>query len=245
MSGDFTPKKDACNEELNRLHDIGSSQNVIFYCIELQQPGNINSCRLKWMNKGRLDYLGLNLPDLEAMGFDFFRQYIYPDDLKIMNNTLLRLQSNPSTFNLGICYRTIDRFSRTNVWHYAQVSRMNYFLGGAVREVLVNAFELPTDPTIIDQINNIFSISDNNELRLLFQSLTCHQKKILTYIIRGYTDTEIASEMNLRFNTIRTLHSRILKKIGVSKSRELITLAMLSGEYKDIFLNRRFPLVAR
>ena len=55
----------------------------------------------------------------------------------------------------------------------------------------------------------------------------------MVYIIQGYSDSRIAEELNDKFNSIRTQRERIRNKIGVSNTKELITLAMQSGEYRN------------
>jgi len=223
----------AFDEKLNLFHDISASQFVLIYILEMVQAGDLNSCHLKWMNDGRLAYLDRQLPKLRAMGFEFFRQHIHPDDLRMMSSTLKRLEAKPPVCSTAVCYRVMDKELKDYVMIYAQVSVRSYFPNGSVREVLVNAFELPDDPVIIEQLMGNLSAKKNNELRLRFQTLSPQQKEIMNYIIRGYSDSRIAEALKVGFNAIRTQHQRIREKIGVSNTKELITLAMQSGEYRN------------
>ena len=223
----------AFDEDLNLFHDISASQFVLIYVLEMVQAGDINSCQLQWMNDGRLAYLDRQLPKIRTQGFEFFREHIHPDDLRLMSTTLKKLEAHPPVCSTAVCYRVMDKELKDYVWIYAQVSVRSYFPNGSVREVLVNAFELPDDPVIIEQLMGNLSAKQNNELRLRFQSLSPQQKEIMSYIIRGYSDSRIADALGVGFNTIRSQHERIRQKIGVSNTKELITLAIQSGEFRD------------
>ncbi|MNP86116.1 Response regulator protein VraR [compost metagenome] len=53
---------------------------------------------------------------------------------------------------------------------------------------------------------------------------------------QGYSTEEIASGMNITYNTVRTHIRNVLSKLGVHKRMEAVSLAM--GEYAKLPLER-------
>lgn len=56
--------------------------------------------------------------------------------------------------------------------------------------------------------------------------LTKTEKKILKLILRDFTNTQIADELSISIRTVETHRFNIMKKLGVNKSRDLISKAI-------------------
>jgi DNA-binding CsgD family transcriptional regulator len=56
----------------------------------------------------------------------------------------------------------------------------------------------------------------------LISSLTVREKEIIILITRGLSNNLIADKLNISFNTVRTHHSNINKKLNVKNTAELI-----------------------
>lgn len=59
-----------------------------------------------------------------------------------------------------------------------------------------------------------------------YQSLTAREKEVLTLVSRGLRSKQIASEMCLALKTVEEYRSRLLEKMHVRSSTELVALTM-------------------
>ncbi|MBQ4899121.1 helix-turn-helix transcriptional regulator [Paenibacillus sp. Marseille-P2973] len=66
--------------------------------------------------------------------------------------------------------------------------------------------------------------------------LTPSEMRVLRYMCQGYSTEEIATGMNITYNTVRTHIRNVLSKLGVHKRMEAVSLAM--GEYAKLPLER-------
>lgn len=64
---------------------------------------------------------------------------------------------------------------------------------------------------------------------LLFSKLSSRQSEVALLIIDGFKTSNIASELNIKSNTVSTIKKQIFKKVGVDDSIQLFKLAQKEG----------------
>lgn len=65
---------------------------------------------------------------------------------------------------------------------------------------------------------------------LLFSKLTNRQSEIALLLIEGFKTSSIASELNIKSNTVSTIKKQIFKKVGVDDAIQLYKLAQKEGQ---------------
>jgi len=224
-----SPQADASAENAKYLTIIGNSQNLIVYFIALKTPGKVSSCHTSWVTMGRLAYLDHTLPEVREMGYDYFRHYLHHRDLKVLDETLKKLQKRNSERLVTALYRAQDKYRDAYFWYYCQVSPSDYFPDGSIREVMVNVFELSTDMETIDKMTTVLKCINNLGLQELFKKLSRRQLEVLGMIVKGNTDKEIAEMLGIMVGSVRTYHQRIRVQTKIPHKGELIALAIQSG----------------
>jgi len=220
---------DASAENAKYLAIIGNSQNTITFFIALKTPGNVSSCHISWMNTGRLAYLGHTLPEIRERGLEYFRHYLHPADLNVLDETLKKLEKHKSEPFIPASYRAMDKFRKAYVWYYCQVSACDYFPDGSIREVQVNVYEISTDKVLIAKMTAIFNEINNLGLQAMFNTISRRQKEILALLIKGHTEKETAEILGISVTIVRTHHQRIRDTTKITHINELIALAIQSG----------------
>ena len=64
------------------------------------------------------------------------------------------------------------------------------------------------------------------ERRSVFGELTQREQEILEYAVLGYSRAEIADELGLSINTVRTHLQHVLRKLGVRTTLGAVTLVL-------------------
>ena len=84
----------------------------------------------------------------------------------------------------------------------------------------------------IKQHNHI-RIKENeiNDIRRCVQSLTSREHEVLILVISGMLNKQIAADLNLSENTVKTHRARLMRKMKVESFAELVRTAERSGVY--------------
>ena len=95
-------------------------------------------------------------------------------------------------------------------------------------------FELYQKPTNFDGTINLFKTIFEQNLFVRnnvekYSSLTPREKETLKFIVKGYTNEQISSKMNISHNTIRTHRNRIWKKLKIQHLRDCLKFELFSN----------------
>jgi len=73
---------------------IANSLPVVVYLNEMNRNGDPLTCRNVWTNQFGLDCIGYTQKEVWALGYDYFKAIVHPDDLNIVP-TSLNMMSSP------------------------------------------------------------------------------------------------------------------------------------------------------
>jgi DNA-binding NarL/FixJ family response regulator len=82
-------------------------------------------------------------------------------------------------------------------------------------------------PDLLHQVLRLMAGSaTGDERRSVFGELTQREQEILEYAVLGYSRAEIADELGLSINTVRTHLQHVLRKLGVRTTLGAVTLVL-------------------
>lgn len=82
-------------------------------------------------------------------------------------------------------------------------------------------------PELLHQVLRLMAGSTSGEeRRSVFGELTQREQEILEYAVLGYSRAEIAGELGLSINTVRTHLQHVLRKLGVRTTLGAVTLVL-------------------
>ena len=116
-------------------------------------------------------------------------------------------------------------------WVYCHGIILKTFDDGSPRQMLTVAVEITeamhTEPQLAQAIKEI------NRLRHELQSccLTNREKEVLSLIVRGKTDKEVAQDLFISITTAKKHRTNLIRKAGVRNSAELVAKAVECGWY--------------
>ncbi|HEY5592571.1 MAG TPA: LuxR C-terminal-related transcriptional regulator [Paludibacter sp.] len=212
--------------ELSFLQNIVHSLPAIVYIIEMQKPGDISSCRIIWMNKRGLDFVSYTQEEIIAMGNDFFKEFLHPDDVEVLPlsiNTVYALIDE--TVFVGM-YRIKNKNQSTYSWLYGHYIILNNFDDGSIRQMLVVALDITDKMHTDNQLVSALKEINRLKFELKFSNISKREKQVLEMIIKGKTDKQIAKELFISVVTSKKHRTHLIKKTGVKNSVELVALTM-------------------
>jgi len=98
-----------------------------------------------------------------------------------------------------------------------EVNKGRYYLSSAITKYIVNGF-----------LSGIHSLDINEDL----VHLTEREREVLQLIAEGFTNKEIASNLNLAVNTVHVHRKNIMQKLDIHKHAGLIRYAIKEGIVK-------------
>lgn len=215
--------------ELNFYRNILGSLPVIIYINEFQECGNPLSCRNIWSNKVALEYLGCTQEEITALGYNFFVNYIHPDDLDLIPLTMElmpTIKSNPVFVGMS---RIRTKYNPEYRWTYGFGSILETFPDESFKKMLFAVFVISDEIHCQKQFQLLLQEISllKNTIRLTV--LSKREREILELITKGKSDSTIAKELFISVKTVKKHHNNILVKLGIHKSTELVAFAKEYG----------------
>jgi DNA-binding CsgD family transcriptional regulator len=215
-----------------------SSNNIVIALMD------VRSQQYKYISPNAYDIIGWTYEQLIAGGVRFTFDRIHPDDLpgaiafsELINNYYRQLPEPEKPFYSG----QWDYRVRNDKDVYYKYTQKDYVLkhssDGQIEEYLV----------FFSKIEN-YKSPDSQHLRLtngkesllykhdhkcrqtyMLETLTKRETEIVQLISKSYSLKEIASELNISFNTVKNHSNNILKKLEAKDSMEAVNLTRVLG----------------
>lgn len=123
-----------------------------------------------------------------------------------------------------------------------QTGASGYLLKRTAGDELVNAIrvvasgEAYLDPTLAGKIVSTLArnSSENGKEIVIGSKLSEREKEVLRLIALGYSNKEIAGQLDLSAKTIETYKARLIEKLGLGSRSELVRYALNQGWLQDI-----------
>jgi DNA-binding NarL/FixJ family response regulator len=170
---------------------------------------------------------------------DFIRQQ--PVDIVITDINMPGMNGIEATEQIKIMYPGIKVITVSMVNDYASVHKMlqsgadGYVLKNAGVEELFKALEFAEagEVYINKEISDILlkgfrfnQTAEAKRIKAVKEDLTQREKEILTFIVKGYSNQQIADQLYISIPTVKTHRSNILAKCEVKNTASLVRFVM-------------------
>jgi DNA-binding CsgD family transcriptional regulator len=213
-------------EELVFYREILDKVKVNIYISQINDVNDLTQSRMIWMNKSCTDMTGYSIEEAYEMGFQFFLEVQHPDsvDVAIQAVDFHKLKEGDSFHGL---MRQQDKHKK--IFWYQGYSLLLHEKNGYPWQLLNGAVNIQDE---IQTQLQLFELQKENmriKNRLKITMLTKREKEVLCSIANGKSDREISEEAFISLNTVHTHRKNIHRKLGKTKTAELVVFASEIG----------------
>ena len=196
---------------------------ILVYGLEYDPKLGLKSVRMNYCNKLVSDYIGYSKEEIVNMGFDFYRNVLYSEDLNKATKSIFTILNS-------------DKIEHTEYYRVKQRRSEKYeILKGILRVVK----PMPDEGTIQFIVTALFASSEEilqyylsiDMSDDLFDSLSEREKNIAFLITKGKMTKEIADELCISALTVKKHRSNIRKKLQVKNTAEMVTYLVPHFQY--------------
>ena len=187
------------------------------------------SCQFIFMDSCYESFTGYSPKDHEQGGLDFWFAKVHPDDRRMLGDRISEsLKISKRSFNQKQREAHIlnYRFRKgTGEWMWIKHTVYNLSIDaeGNLDKVLHKLQLLDLAEYPVNDIDKGYSVSFNNTDPV--NSLTDREKQVLKLIAEGFSTKMIASQLEIKINTVETHRRHLLEKLDAKNSMELIRKA--------------------
>lgn len=186
--------------------------------------------RVLYMSERGLRQLGVTLPELTAMGDNYYNKYFNADEAhEYVPKVVELLERNNLNYSVTFFQQVRTGPSLEFVWHLSTVRVLAQDAAG--QPLLLICFSTPIDRQshITTKVQRL--LDENTFLRqhtATFSSLTQREREVLGCLALGRTSHEIAATFHISTQTADTHRRNIRQKLGAASSFDL-------GQYARAF----------
>jgi DNA-binding CsgD family transcriptional regulator len=228
------PDYELYNEKLKVVKAAERLKNEVYYIRDLYTRSCI------YMTKPSFQLCGYNQDEISEMDPDHFKQFIRFEELEVLHKVAEPLRRFISNVEVArrkyIVINITHQFSRKSGYQFPVLLRVTPFLfddsGESIWLLLGKIVLVPNEMQTVSQIQMAdtgelfkynFEINDYEPSKHM--QLTKMEKEVLSMAYRGYLEKEIAEELSLSVNTIKTHKRNLLKKLNAKNVSEAFLLA--------------------
>jgi DNA-binding CsgD family transcriptional regulator len=180
-----------------------------------------------YMSKRGRDILGVTNEELQEMGFDYFPKFFNMEEAKEYVPKILGLLERNNDDETVNYYQQVRR-PETEEWQWYMSSTRIFFRDDENKPILTITVSIPVDETHSLTMKVDRLMKENTFLREnkhLFAKLTQREIEVLKRIAKGMSSQEIAEELFIAEDTIKTHRRNIKRKIQVNNQYDLVLFA--------------------
>jgi len=179
---------------------------------------------IQWCNKYFESEAGYTLSEMKAMGIEFFRKIMHPEDFEQAVNAQTKFSKNSQPRFYGFC-RFKGKNSETWEWVNGTAVPFSFDAQGNIKEVIcvfVKVFPKVDTPLQAEHLfNTIKQIMYEHELK----KITPKEKAVIILAVQGYSEKMIANAMQIQKCTVEFHLRNIRSKLNVPNMQALISKA--------------------
>ena len=200
-----------------------NSPEVIIYINDIIKKEKV------WSNENFEPLTGYTHKEARDMGEKFFHTVYHEEDRKIFEKSIDLIKCDHKNIQYAGIYRIYTKFYELR-WFYTVGNIFKYTSHNEPWLLLGAGFDITEKikqgEECLEQL-----MQENLELKFkgIKELLSKREREILKRIARGQCSNEIAEELFLSYHTVETHRKRILKKLEMKSTAELIKVACKSG----------------
>ena len=215
-------------ERLIFLEEILDKAPCYLYLNELGKNGEEDTMRSIYLNRFAIDITGYSQEEAHALGSDYFRKVLHPDDFEVISQSITHLRSiSDDNVYGGICRSKpkgkdyVWQIGRTRVFKRNPDGTPLQFLNAAV---VLNG-ELHSQNQMIELLKENKRLLNEN----LVLKLTIREREVLRLLAKGECAKRISHKLNISESTVISHRKNMLKKLNVHSTASLVNFAAENG----------------
>jgi DNA-binding CsgD family transcriptional regulator len=178
-----------------------------------------------YLNDKAKAFYGFKSNDLSKYGFDFLKDLIHPDNYIYLKNSVKVFGKNP--LHIQVEPTKVKTSSGEYQWVYIACRAFSFDKRGNTMYLLSLIFDI--DELVGSTIIKNAAYQDSSFIfanQHVYDALTIRQKEIAKLIVNGKKNHEIAKQLSLSNETIKTHRKNLMKKLNVKNAAELVKFTL-------------------
>jgi len=182
---------------------------------------------VKYMcEKGR-KLLGVSMDELKTMGLDYYKRFFNEKDAAFYVPRMQELISRNNMDEVFTFFQQVKPHNKENwEWYLSSTRLLMRDLENRPILTITHAVRIDAELHLTKKVSQL--LEDNLFFRdnyLIYSTLTQREKEILQLLTSGKSVKQLAEELFVSVNTIKTHKKNIKSKLGITTSEKLIRFA--------------------
>lgn len=177
---------------------------------------------IQWCNKYFEQEAGYSLAEMNAMGMDFFRTIMHPDDFSQAVSAQTKFSENSQPQFYGFC-----RFRGKNSDHWEWVNGtavpFSFDSHGNVKEVICMFLKVFPKTDTPAQAEHLFNVMKQIMHEKEWRKFTQKEKDVIALAVQGHSEKMMAQDMHIQPCTVEFHLRNIRRKLNVPNMQALIS----------------------
>lgn len=177
---------------------------------------------IQWCNKYFEQEAGYSLAEMNAMGMEFFRTIMHPDDFSQAVSAQSKFSQNSQPQFYGFC-RMKGKSSPDWEWVNGTAVPFSFDADGNVKEVICMFLKVFPKTDTPSQTEHFFNVMKQIMHEHDWKKFTPREKDIVTLAVQGHSEKMMAHAMHIQPCTVEFHLRNIRKKLNVPNMQALIS----------------------
>lgn len=182
-----------------------------------------NEFHVEFMSQLGVEMLGITQEELISLGSEYYERYFNPEESREHNEKVLELLSKSDGEQIFSFFQQV-KVKSSQTWKWFMTTLKIFMFDDENRPLLIVTTAFPIDPEhqITTKVARL--LEENNFLRKNnhnFCKLSKREKEVLTLMVCGNGSQEIAEQLFISVNTVKTHRKKILQKLEVKNAFDL------------------------
>jgi DNA-binding CsgD family transcriptional regulator/PAS domain-containing protein len=219
---------ESLREKLKYTEEILNHAPCLIYINEVGYGGQEQSMRNVYLNSYAIDQTGCTREEADALGSEYFRNVMHPDDFEVIDQSIEHLKGIQSDEVFGGIYKFKSKNGDYR-WHIGRCKVFRRNPDGSPRQFINAGIELQN---LFHTHNQVIELLKENK-RLLNEIITLklskREKEVLKHLANGHCAKKIASLLHISESTVITHRKSLLKKLNMHNTASLVCFAVENG----------------
>jgi DNA-binding CsgD family transcriptional regulator len=215
-------------EKLRFAEEVLDKAPCLLYINEIGKIGMENTMRNVYLNKYAIDQTGCSMEEAAALGSDYFRKVMHPDDFEVIDQSIEHLQSITSNEIFGGLYKFKSKTGEYR-WHLGRCKVFKRNADGSPLQFINSGIELQEEFNTHNQMLELLKenkrlVNENTVLKL-----TKRERDVLKYLSNGDCAKKISEKLKISESTIISHRKNMLRKLNFHNTATLVNYAVENG----------------
>ena len=214
--------------KLKHAEEIINNAPCLLYINEIGKSGEEDTFKNVFLNRHAIEQTGCTMEEAKALGSQYFRKVMHPDDFEVINQSIEHLKSIRSDEIFGGIYKFRSK-SGDYRWHLGRCKVFKRDPDGSPRQFINSGIEFQEEIHTHNQMIEV--LKENRRLlnKLNILKLTKREKEVLKCLANGDCAKKASKELHISESTVISHRKNLLKKLNMHSTASLVCFAVENG----------------